>query len=201
MRYLLFGDEPQASRRRRIVMKPVKVLAPIFLVISLIGYIPSPARADTKTEGMNPRESEAQDVTKLEALEDRFVTALKAKDVDAIMQLCVPDESLVVFDVTPPRQRNGSQAYRKDWEDVFNRYDGPLEAEISDEDVTARSDVAYVSSIHHVTGTMKGGKNVDYTVRVTDGFKKINGKWLIAHTHVSFPIDPQTGKADMGSKP
>ena len=182
-------------------MKPMKVLAPIFLAIGLLGYIPSPAHADTTAEGINSSASNAQDVTELKALEDRFVTAFKAKDVDAIMQLCVPNDSLVVFDVTPPRQRNGPQAYRKDWEDVFNRYDGPLEAEISDEDVTAGSDVAYVSSIHHITGTTKGGKKVDYSVRVTDGFKKINGKWLIAHTHVSFPIDPQTGKADMGSKP
>jgi ketosteroid isomerase-like protein len=45
------------------------------------------------------------------------------------------------------------------------------------------------------------GLMVDYTVRVTDGFKKINGKWLIAHTHVSFPVDMRTGKADMESNP
>jgi hypothetical protein len=34
-----------------------------------------------------------------------------------------------------------------------------------------------------------------------DAFKKIDGKWLIAHTHVSFPVDMRTGKADMESKP
>jgi ketosteroid isomerase-like protein len=92
------------------------------------------------------------------------MTAFRAKDVNAIMGLCVPDESLVVFDVTPPRQRNGADAYRKDWEEAFSRFDGPLEAEISEVDVTAGGDVAYVSSIHHVTGTMKGGKKIDYTV-------------------------------------
>jgi len=74
---------------------------------------------------------------------------------------------------------------------------------VEDRFMTAFSakDVAYVSSIHHVTGTMKGGKKMDYTVRVTDGFKKINGKWLIAHTHVSFPVDLRTGQADTESKP
>jgi uncharacterized protein (TIGR02246 family) len=143
----------------------------------------------------------AQDIADLKAVEDRFMTAFRAKDVNAIMELCVPDESLVVFDVTPPRQRTGAQAYRKDWEEAFNRFEGPLQAEISDEEVTAGGDVAYIHSIHHVTGTMKGGKEADYTVRVTDGFKKINGKWLIAHTHVSFPVDMRTGKADTESKP
>jgi len=39
------------------------------------------------------------------------------------------------------------------------------------------------------------------TVRVTDGFKEINGKWLIAHTHFSVPVDLQKGKADIKSKP
>jgi ketosteroid isomerase-like protein len=173
-------------------MNPLKVLVPVLLAIGLVGFNQSPTGA-----GIKPVDNQAQDVADLKALEDRFMTAFRAKDVDAIMQLCVPDDSLVVFDITPPRQRNGPQAYRRDWEDVFNRYDGPLEAEISDLAVTAGGDVAYVCSIHHVAGTMKGGKKADYTVRVTDGFKKINGKWLIAHTHVSVPINPVTGKADM----
>ncbi|MBV8215613.1 MAG: nuclear transport factor 2 family protein [Verrucomicrobia bacterium] len=182
-------------------MKPPKVLVLIPLAIGLIGYNQSMTRANTRTGDAKPIDTKAQDIADLKAVEDRFMTAFRAKDVNAIMELCVPDDSLVVFDVTPPRQRNGAQAYRKDWEDAFNRFDGPLEAEISDVDVTAGGDVAYISSIHHVTGTMKGGKKVDYTVRVTDGFKKINGKWLIAHTHVSVPVDLRTGKADIESQP
>ncbi|HEY2469923.1 MAG TPA: hypothetical protein VGI45_19050 [Terracidiphilus sp.] len=52
-----------------------------------------------------------------------------------------------------------------------------------------------------MVGTIKSGKKVDVAVRVTDCFKKVNGKWLIAHTHVSVPVDMQTGKADSESKP
>jgi len=148
-------------------MKPVKVLVLILLAIGLIRYNQPLSGADAKSGEAKPVDTKAQDIADLKAVEDRFMTAFRAKDVNAIMELCVPDESLVVFDMTPPRQRNG----------------------------------AYVSSIHHVTGTMKGGKKVDYTVRVTDGLKKINGKWLIAHTHVSFPVDMRTGQADIESKP
>jgi ketosteroid isomerase-like protein len=182
-------------------MKPVKVLVLILLTVGLIRYNQSLSGADAKSGEAKPVDTKAQDIADLKAVEDRFMTAFRVKDVNAIMELCVPDESLVVFDVTPPRQRNGADAYRKDWEEAFSRFDGPLEAEISEVDVTAGGDVAYVSSIHHVTGTMKGGKKMDYTVRVTDGFKKINGKWLIAHTHVSFPVDLRTGQADTESKP
>ena len=176
-------------------MKPVKVLILILLAIGLIRYNQSLSGADSKSGEAKSVDTKAQDIADLKAVEDRFMMAFRAKDVN------VPDESLVVFDVTPPRQRNGAEAYRKDWEEAFSRFDGPLEAEISEVDVTAGGDVAYVSSIHHVTGTMKGGKKVDYTVRVTDGFKKINDKWLIAHTHVSFPVDLRTVQADTESKP
>ena len=179
-------------------MKPAVL---ILLAIGLIASNQSTIRADKTTGGTTPPDIKAQDIADIKEIEDRFITAFRAKDVNAIMELCVPDESLVIFDVTPPLQRTGAQAYRKDWEEAFSRFEGQLQAEISHEEVTAGGDVAYVIGIHHVIGTMKGGKKVDYSVRVTDGFKKINGKWLIAHTHVSFPVDMRTGKADIESKP
>ena len=182
-------------------MKSVKVLVLILLAIGLIAYNQSLSYADNPSGITRPTDTKAQDIADIKEVEDRFMIAFRAKDVNAIMELCVPDHSLVVFDVTPPRQRNGAEAYRKDWEQVFSKFAGPLEAEISDVDVTAGGDVAYISSIHHVAGTTKAGKKVDYTVRVTDGLKKINGRWLIAHTHVSFPVDMRTGKADMESNP
>jgi ketosteroid isomerase-like protein len=155
----------------------------------------------TQPSGVKPVDTRAQDEADLRTLEDRFMTAFRAKDVNAIMQFCVPDDSLVVFDVHPPRQYNGAAAYRKDWEEFFNRFDGPLQVDVSEMDATAGEDVAYVYHIDHVIGTVKDGKKRDFTVRITDCFKKINGKWLIAHTHVSVPVDILTGKADIESKP
>ena len=182
-------------------MKPGKIPVLILLAIGLIAYTQSVTRADKTSGDTTPTDTKAQDIAEIKAIEDRFMIAFRAKDVNAIMELCVPDGSLVVFDVTPPLQRTGAQAYRKDWEEAFSRFEGPLQAEISDEEVITGGGVAYVLGIHHVTGIMKGGKKVDYAVRVTDGFKKINGKWLIAHTHVSFPVDMRTGKADIESNP
>jgi ketosteroid isomerase-like protein len=117
------------------------------------------------------------------------------------MQLCVPDDSLHIFDVQPPREVKGRAAYRKDWEDAFNSVSGPLEVENSDMDVTSGGDIAYVHYINHVVGTTKDGKKANFTVRVTDCLKKINGVWLIAHSHVSVPVDMRTGEADLQSKP
>jgi ketosteroid isomerase-like protein len=46
----------------------------------------------------------------IRALEDRFVAAFKAKNVDAIMKVYAPDQTLIVFDVVPPRQYVGAAA-------------------------------------------------------------------------------------------
>ena len=177
----------------------MKVLVPILLMIVLLGCNKTPAGVDANSGDAKLMDTKARDIADIKALEERFTTAFRAKDVDAIMQFCVPDDSLVVFDVHPPREINGPQAYRKDWEDLFNQFSGPLEVDARDIDVTAGEDVAYVHYIHHVVGMMKGGKKADVTVRVTDCFKKVEGKWLIAHTHVSVPVDPRTGKANLES--
>ena len=52
----------------------------------------------------------AKDEQEIRALEDRFVAAVKAKDVEAVMKGYAPGAELFVFDVTPPRQYVGFDA-------------------------------------------------------------------------------------------
>jgi ketosteroid isomerase-like protein len=56
-------------------------------------------------------------------------------------------------------------------------------------------------NIQRFAGTGKDGKPLDLIFRVSDGYKKINGKWMIVEEHLSFPLDVATGKGDMSSKP
>ena len=135
------------------------------------------------------------------ALEDRFVAAFKAKDVDAIMKAYAPDQTLVVFDVVPPRQYVGAAAYRKDWQTFLGSFDGPITLGLTDLDVAADRNLAYSHSIQRVAGTDEQGKKLDLTVRVTDVYKKARGRWLIIHEHVSVPVDLETDKPDLSSKP
>jgi uncharacterized protein (TIGR02246 family) len=145
-------------------------------------------------------DTNAKDQTDIRALEDRFLTAFRAKDVNAIMACYVPDQSLIVFDVVPPRQYTGAQAYRKDFEDLFAAFPGPSDGNLSDLDITVGGHVAYGHSIQHASLTDKNGKKLEVTVRVTDGYKKINSQWLISHEHVSVPVDLATLKPDLDSK-
>ncbi len=146
-------------------------------------------------------DAQADDQADIKALEQQWVAAVKAKDIDAIMACYVPDQSLFVFDVIPPRQYVGAQAYRKDWEDLFATYPGPATIEMSDLNVTTDGNLGYGHNIQHGVLTDKEGKKADFTFRVTNGYRKLNGKWLISHEHVSVPVDLSTGKADLASKP
>lgn len=146
--------------------------------------------------------AKGNDEAEIRALEQRFVAAFNSKDVNAVMANYLPGEGLFVFDVTPPRQHVGFADYKKDWEDFFGSTSGPIKVEITDLRVTTDAgNLAYGHSVQHVTGQMKEGKPIDITVRVTDDYRKVNGKWLIAVEHVSVPVNLETGQADMQSKP
>ena len=141
------------------------------------------------------------DVAAIKALYAHFAAAFNAKDVDAIMKVYVPNDSLVVFDVVPPRQYVGDKAYRKDWQDFFAMFKGPAKIETTDLSITADGTLGFGHSIQHVTGTDTKDQPIDLTVRVTDGYRKIGGKWLVVHEHVSIPVDLDTMKPDPTSKP
>src|SRR5882757_6815173 len=140
------------------------------------------------------------DEAQIKALFDQFMAGCNAKDVNAIMKFYVPDESLLVFDVVPPRQYAGANAYHKDWEEFAAMFNGPSKCEISELSITADGAMAFAHSIQRVTGTNIKGQPVDLTVRVTDVFRKTNGNWLVVHEHVSVPVDLDTGKPDLTSK-
>jgi ketosteroid isomerase-like protein len=52
------------------------------------------------------------------------------------MQAYAPGNHLFVFDVTPPRQHVGWQDYKKDWQELFAVFPGPITYSISDLDIT-----------------------------------------------------------------
>jgi uncharacterized protein (TIGR02246 family) len=142
----------------------------------------------------------SSDEAQIQTLEKNFAAAVQARDVPKIMSLYAP-EGLFVFDLSPPRQYVGQAAYKKDWEGLFASLGGPLKFGISDLAVTVVGPVAYGHSIQAVHWTDKKGKSNDIVVRVTDVYRKAGGKWTIVQEHVSVPVDLDTGKPDMMSKP
>jgi ketosteroid isomerase-like protein len=140
------------------------------------------------------------DKAQIQGLEHAFAAAFNAKDSRKIMSHYAR-EGLFVFDVTPPRQYVGWAAYKKDWDDIFAAFPGPLSFSLTDLSVTVSGDVAYGHSIQDSHFTAKDGSKVELVARVTDVYRKIAGKWLIVQEHVSVPVDLDTMKPDPLSKP
>jgi ketosteroid isomerase-like protein len=149
------------------------------------------------------RQSSAKesDEAEIRAMEAAMIEAFAAKDLDHALAGYAQDETLFVFDAIPPRQYVGIKAWRADNEGFLALFQGPLKAEMSDLSVTANGKLGFGHNIQHFSGTDKNGKPIELTFRVSDGYKKINGKWMIAEEHISFPVDIMTGKADLSSKP
>ena len=80
-------------------------------------------------------------------------------------------------------------------------FKGPLKFELADLAVEVDGPVAWSHSIQRVTGTDPTGKPSDMTIRVTDVYRKTAAGWRIVQEHVSVPVDLDTGRADLQSKP
>lgn len=127
------------------------------------------------------------------------VEAIRAKDLDGVMSMYAPE--LVSFDIVPPLQYVGTDAYRKQWKEVFSSFPGPINYEITDLSITVGDDVAFAHSFNRLSATLSNGQKVGNWLRWTACFRKIEGKWLIAHMQASVPVDLATGKAVLDLKP
>jgi ketosteroid isomerase-like protein len=139
----------------------------------------------------------ASDEAEIKALNRRLADALRAGDINAVMSAYAPDDSLVVFDAVPPLQYVGAEACRKNWENALAFFSGPVEYEMSGLHVETDGSLGFSRRIDHVVLTDKDGHKLS---RITNVYRKVDGKCLIAHEHASMPVDLITGKADLFSK-
>jgi len=134
------------------------------------------------------------DEAAIRSLMDSFVAAFNSGDVDDIMKHYVPGNSFVLFDVVPRKENQGADAYRKAFAEMFTHFKGKARIVIRELSITVDGNVAFGHSYQHLTGTDTQDQPVDRWVRVTDGYRKIGDNWLIAHEHISVPVDFRTGK-------
>jgi ketosteroid isomerase-like protein len=133
-------------------------------------------------------------LSQLRTLASTVERAFGDKDVEALDAVYAPGKALFVFDVVgPPGTYLSWEAYREALTHFFAAFNGPLQFTMSDLEIEATGDVGYGRSLQHVSGIRaKDGKPLDYTVRVTNVYRKIGGKWLIVQEHVSLPLDRNT---------
>ena len=148
-----------------------------------------------------PKARAANDEAEIREVLDRWGKAFRAKNPDAVMAVYAPGNLLVAYDIVPPLACVGREAYRKNYEEFFAQYDGPIECELRDVRIVAGADVAFLHCVERVSGTLKNGQKSELWIRATSGLRKIKGKWLIVHDHLSVPVDFETGQAALNLKP
>ena len=132
---------------------------------------------------------------------DQWAKAFHAKDLNGIMAIYEPGDALVSYDIVPPLQYSGYEAYKKDYQEFLDQFQGPVDIEYRDLKIVAGDTVAFSRGLERMTGTMKNGQKFDAWVRFTECYRKTNGRWLAIHDHISVPVDLDTGKAVLDAKP
>ena len=123
--------------------------------------------------------------SEVRALLDSRVDACQAKDIDRLMSLYSPD--IVYFDVVPPLQFTGAADVRRNFMRWFDEYDGPISLETHDLTVATSTDVAFAHMLHLDNGARTYGPEGAVWVRSTVCCRRIDGRWLITHEHISMP--------------
>jgi uncharacterized protein (TIGR02246 family) len=131
---------------------------------------------------------------------ESWITALRARDVDALMSHYAPD--VLFYDLSPPLAQNGTEAYRRSWQQWLPTFIGPIGFEMRNLRITTGDDVAFSTSLNRLSGTRTSGEKADFWLRATVCYRKVSGKWLVAHEHVSVPFYRDgTLKAAVNLKP
>jgi ketosteroid isomerase-like protein len=151
--------------------------------------------APAQTKNVSSQTGEAEIRTWL----DQFIKVFTQKNVDEIMALYADD--VVAYDIVPPLQYVGKQAYRKDYETFLAQYQGNLRVGVKDLHVGAVGDLGYATGLELIGGTLANGQKSEVWLRFTSLFRRVNGKWLDFHDHVSVPTDMESGKAMLELKP
>ena len=129
------------------------------------------------------------DESKIRTLIERWARAARTGDIEGV--LIDHSADIVMFDVPPPEDgARGIDAYRKTWPPFFKaqRQDGSFE--IVSLDVTAGADVAFAYALLRCGTPEELKKHPEKRLRLTMGLRKEKDRWLIAHEHHSFTLEP-----------
>jgi uncharacterized protein (TIGR02246 family) len=148
---------------------------------------------------MATENSKRIDEAQIHELIDRWLKALRAKDLDGIMSCYTPD--ILSFDLLPPLQYVGADEYRKNWAEWFPTFRGPIGYEVHDLTITTGDDLAFSHSLNRISGKRTSGEETEAWVRATVCYRKIDSKWGVAHEHISVPFYMDSGKAAVDLKP
>ena len=136
---------------------------------------------------MEKPQSSSQDEATIRDMIESWAAAVRRRDLDGILQNHSSD--IVMFDVPPPFQSKGIEAYKKTWDLFYSCAVDPIIFDIATMNITAGSDVAFVVATMRCTEPGPDGARKGLDFRLTIGLCKIGNQWMIMHEHHSVPAE------------
>lgn len=120
---------------------------------------------------------------------EAWVAAVAASDLEGALRGRTDD--VVMFDVPPPQDgARGIDAYRETWPPFLEFQAGGAVFDLVELDVTAGDDVAWAFALLRCGMPDELAEHPDRRLRLTLGLRREEGRWLVAHEHHSFALEP-----------
>jgi uncharacterized protein (TIGR02246 family) len=127
----------------------------------------------------------AEAESEIRALIERWTQAVRDGDLEGV--LADHSDDIQMFDVPPPNELRGIDAYRETWPPFFEWVQRGAEFEIVSLDVSAGYEVAFATALLRCGTEEDQRKRPDDRLRLTVGLRREGGRWVVSHEHHSFP--------------
>jgi ketosteroid isomerase-like protein len=132
---------------------------------------------------MTTQKTTLQDEAQIRGTIDARAIAIRNKNMQGVPPNFTKDS--VGYFLEPPLQQSPLKEDLAGW---FATWSGAIGYEIGNLKIAIGDEVAFSHSLSRLTGTRTDGTNTDLWFRETQCFRKIKGRWLIAHIHESVPM-------------
>jgi ketosteroid isomerase-like protein len=122
--------------------------------------------------------------SQIRLLIENWAAAVRNRDLDGILAHHSVD--IVMYDVPPPFESIGIEAYRNTW-DIFFKYTKPGIFDIRELNIIADEHIAFCYATMKCSDKSDSGEYVELPFRLTIGLKKTGDQWEIMHEHHSIP--------------
>jgi uncharacterized protein (TIGR02246 family) len=126
-----------------------------------------------------------KDEAAIRSLIEKWAEAVRNKNIDGILANHSAD--ILMFDVPPPIQSKGIEAYKKTWDLFFEWSRDEPAFDIQEINVTAGNEVAFVTALMRCAG--KSATESEFDFRLTVGLRKFDDQWIVTHEHHSIPAE------------
>jgi uncharacterized protein (TIGR02246 family) len=131
--------------------------------------------------------NETADETAIRKLIEDWAAAVRRQDREGILRDHAAD--LVMFDVPPPLESRGLEAYQATWELFFRWARKPVLFDITRIEIRAGNEVAFAVALMRCASKQPDGTDLDLDFRLTVGLSKLGGRWTVVHEHHSIPAE------------